>query len=154
MRFPIRYKIILPFAVLLIFVGVIGTGVATGRLTNAASTEFDGKLLYKSFVANQSVSLLEAERVRDLSQASNTIGVPAAIAAIDTDGLAGLLTPLAAVAEPANIQIRVLDTSGRELLAIQGTPSGPSRLPQTRSTAFATVPAVIGVLAGANRCPG
>ncbi len=148
MRFPIRYKIILPFAVLLIFVGVIGTGVATGRLTNAASTEFDGKLLYKSFVANQSVSLLEAERVRDLSQASNTIGVPAAIAAIDTDGLAGLLTPLAAVAEPANIQIRVLDTSGRELLAIQGTPSGPSRLPQTRSTAFATVPAVIGVLAG------
>src|SRR6266568_1287294 len=109
MRFPIRYKIILPFAVLLIFVGVIGTGVATGRLTNAASTEFDGKLLYNSFVANQSVSLLEAERVRDLSQASNTIGVPAAIAAIDTDGLAGLLTPLAAVAEPANIQIRVLE---------------------------------------------
>jgi putative nucleotidyltransferase with HDIG domain len=148
MRFPIRYKIILPFAVLLIFVGVIGTGVATARLTNAASTEFDGSLLHSSLLANQSVSLLEAERVRDLSQASNTIGVPAAIAAIDTDGLAGLLTPLAAVAEPANIQIRVLDTSGRELLGIQGTPSGPSRLPRTASTAFATVPAVISALKG------
>jgi len=148
MRFPIRYKIILPFAVLLIFVGVIGTGVATARLTNAASTEFDGSLLHSSLLANQSVSLLEVERVRDLSQASNTIGVPAAIAAIDTDGLAGLLTPLAAVAEPANIQIRVLDTSGRELLAIQGAPSGPSRLPQTGSTGFAAVPAVIGVLKG------
>src|SRR5438128_2638066 len=148
MRFPIRYKIILPFAVLLIFVGVIGTGVATGRLTNAASTEFDGKLLYNSFVANQSVSLLEAERGRVLSQAPDANGGPAAIAAIDADGLAGLLTPLAAVAEPANIQIRVLDTSGRELLAIQGTPSGPSRLPPTGSNGFATVPAVIGVLEG------
>ena len=59
MRFPIRYKIILPFAVLLIFVGVIGTGVATARLTNAASTEFDGSLLHSSLLANQSVSLLE-----------------------------------------------------------------------------------------------
>ncbi|TMB60580.1 MAG: HD domain-containing protein [Chloroflexi bacterium] len=148
MRFPIRYKIILPFAVLLIFVGVIGTGVATGRLTNAASTEFDGKLLYNSFVANQSVSLLEAERVRDLSQASNTIGVPAAIAAADTGGLAGLLTPIAAVAEPANLKIRVLNASGNELLGIQGTPSGPNRLPPSASTTFATVPDVISVLKG------
>ena len=148
MRFPIRYKIILPFAVLLIFVGVIGTGVATAQLTNAASTEFDGKLLYNSFVANQSLSLLEAERVRDLSQASNTIGVPAAIAGADTGGLAGLLTPIAAVAEPANLKIRVLNASGNELLGIQGTPSGPNRLPSTASTTFATVPDVISVLNG------
>src|SRR5258708_19883298 len=108
MRFPIRYKIILPFAVLLIFVGVIGTGVATARLTNAASTEFDGSLLHSSLLANQSVSLLEVERVRDLSQASNTIGVAAAIAAVDTDGLPGLLTPLAAAPAPANTPIRLL----------------------------------------------
>src|SRR6266446_6533783 len=148
MRFPIRYKIILPFAVLLIFVGVIGTGVATARLTNAASTEFDGSLLHSSLLANQSVSLLEVERVRDLSQASNTIGVPAAIAAVDTDGLAGLLTPIAAVAEPANLKIRVLNASGNELLGIRGTPSGPNRLAPTTSTAFATVPDVMSVLKG------
>jgi len=147
MRLPIRYKIILPFAVLLVFVGIVGTGVATARLTNAASTEFDGKLLYNSFVANQSLSLLEAERVRDLSQASNTIGVSAAIAAVDTDGLVGLLTPIAAVAEPANIQIHVLDASGNDLLVIQGTPSGPSRL-QSAAAAFATVPAVVSCLEG------
>src|SRR5712691_6803835 len=116
MRFPIRYKIILPFAVLLVFVGVVGTGVATARLTDAASAEFDASLLHSSLIANQSLSLLEAERVRDLSQASNTIGVPAAIAAAHTDGLAGLLTPLVAVAEPANIQIRVLNADGSELL--------------------------------------
>ncbi len=148
MWLPIRYKIILPFAVLLVFVGVIGTGVATAQLTNAASAEFDGSLLHSSLVANQSLSLLEAERVRDLSQASNTIGVPAAIAAADTDALGGLLTPIAAVAEPANIQIRVLDNSGTELLGIQGMPSGPNRLPRTASAAFAAVPAVISVLKG------
>jgi len=148
MRLPIRYKIILPFAVLLVFVGVVGTGVATARLTDAASAEFDASLLHSSLIANQSLSLLEAERVRDLSQASNTIGVPAAIAAAHTDGLASLLTPLVAVAEPANIQIRVLNADGSELLGVQGTPSGPSRLPQTGSTAFATMPAVISVLRG------
>ena len=41
MRLPIRYKIILPFAVLLVFVGVIGSGVATARLTDAAAAKFD-----------------------------------------------------------------------------------------------------------------
>jgi len=40
MRLPIRYKIILPFAVLLVFVGVVGTGVATARLTSEASAEY------------------------------------------------------------------------------------------------------------------
>jgi putative nucleotidyltransferase with HDIG domain len=148
MRLPIRYKIILPFAVLLVFVGIVGTGVATARLTNAASTEFDGSLLHSSLLANQSLSLLEAERVRYLSQASNTIGVSAAIVSVDTDVLASLLTPIAAVAEPANLKILVLDASGRELLGIQGTPSGPSRLPQTGPSAFATVPAVMSVLEG------
>jgi len=148
MRLPIRYKIILPFAVLLVFVGIVGTGVATARLTDAASAEFDGSLLHSSLIANQSLSLLEAERVRDLSRASNTLGVPAAIAAADTEGLAGLLTPLAAVAEPANIQIRALNADGRELLGVQGTPSGPTRLPQTASSGFAMMPAVISVLRG------
>src|SRR2546429_1212083 len=37
MRLSIRYKIILPFAVLLVFAGVIGTGVATAQLTNTAA---------------------------------------------------------------------------------------------------------------------
>ncbi|HEX9097272.1 MAG TPA: HD domain-containing phosphohydrolase [Candidatus Dormibacteraeota bacterium] len=148
MWLPIRYKIILPFAVLLVFVGVIGTGVATAQLTNAASAEFDGGLLHSSLVANQSLSLLESERVRDLSQVTNTVGVPAAIAAADTDALASLLTPIAAVAEPANIQIHVLDAGGTELLGIQGTPSGPNRLPAAASTGFASVPAVVGVLKG------
>ena len=46
MRLPIRYKIILPFAVLLVFVGVIGSGVATARLADAAAAKFDADLLH------------------------------------------------------------------------------------------------------------
>ena len=95
MRLPIRYKIILPFAVLLVFVGVVGSGVATARLTDAATAEFDAKLLHSSLLANQSVGQIEAARLADLRLATDTVGVPESLAANDLDGLARLLVPIA-----------------------------------------------------------
>src|SRR5437870_4577275 len=64
MRLSIRLKIILPFAVLLIFVGVIGTAVATARLTDAAAAVFDANLLRSSLVANQSMARVGPGRGR------------------------------------------------------------------------------------------
>ena len=148
MRLPIRYKIILPFAVLLVFVGVIGTGVATARLTSAAAAEFDAKLLQSSLVANELVSQLDAARTADLRLATDTVGVPEAIASTDLDGLARLLTPIAGNVTSASIQLRVLDVRGTELLRIQGTRDGTGPVDVTDATAFATEPAVIKVLAG------
>jgi putative nucleotidyltransferase with HDIG domain len=149
MRLPIRYKIILPFAVLLVFVGVVGTGVATGRLTSAASAEFDGKLLDSSVVANQTLTQLEADRVAQLRAASDTVGVAEAVAAGDRAALSRLLTPIAANAQPVNIAIEVLDRSGANLVSIHGSPSGSSTTPFYRDgTDFTAVPAVAKALAG------
>src|ERR1700674_1224870 len=120
MRLPIRYKIILPFAVLLVFVGVIGSGVATWRLTDAAAAKFDADLLHSSLLANQSVAQIEAARLADLRLATDPVGGPAALGANDIGGLTRLLTPTAGNVTTASIQLRVLALQGREVLRIQG----------------------------------
>jgi len=148
MRLSIRYKIILPFAVLLVFVGVIGTGVATAQLTNTAAAEFDAKLLHSSLQANQLLSQVDADRMADLRRATDTVGVAESLASGDASALAQLLTPIAANVPAANIQLRVLDVRGKELLRIQGSRNGPSAIDVT--DAFSAEPAVISVLAGAN----
>jgi putative nucleotidyltransferase with HDIG domain len=148
MRLPIRYKIILPFAVLLVFVGVVGSGVATARLTDAASAEFDAKLLHSSLLANQSVAQIEAARLADLRLATDTVGVPEALAANDLDGLARLLTPIAGNVTTASIQFRVLDLHGTEVLRIQGSRDRSGRVDVTNASQFTTEPAVLSVLAG------
>ena len=148
MRLPIRYKIILPFAVLLVFVGVIGSGVATARLTDAAAAKFDADLLHSSLLANQSVAQVEAARLENLRLATDTVGVPESLVANDREGLVQLLTPIAGNVKPANIQLRVLDLHGTEVVRIQGTRDGAARVDVTNATEFATEPAVIKVLAG------
>jgi putative nucleotidyltransferase with HDIG domain len=148
MRLPIRYKIILPFAVLLVFVGVIGSGVATARLTDAAAAKFDADLLHGSLLANQSVAQIEAARLADLRLATDTVGVPESLAASDVDGLARLLTPIAGNVTTANIQLRVLDVHGTELLHIQGSRDGSGRVDVSNASEFASEPAVVKVLAG------
>jgi putative nucleotidyltransferase with HDIG domain len=150
MRLPIRYKIILPFAVLLIFVGVIGTAVATARLTDAAHAQFDANLLHTSLVANQSMAQIEAARMADLRQATDTVGVPEALASGDLKGLVRLMTPIAANIKPtvATIQVRVLDSRGMEVLRVASTALGVGAVDVTDARAFTTEPAVIKVLAG------
>ncbi len=148
MRLPIRYKIILPFAVLLVFVGVIGSGVATARLTDAAAAKFDADLLHSSLLANQSVAQIEAARLADLRLATDTVGVPEALAANDMDGLTRLLTPIAGNVTTASIQLRVLDVQGREVLRIQGSRDRSGPVAVLNPSEFAAEPAVVKVLAG------
>ena len=148
MRLPIRYKIILPFAVLLVFVGVIGSGVATARLTDAAAAKFDADLLHSSLLANQSVAQVEAARLENLRLATDTVGVPESLAANDIRGLTQLLTPVVGNVTSATIQLRVLDVHGTEVLRIQGARDSSGPVAVTNATEFVTEPAVVKVLAG------
>lgn len=156
MRLSIRYKIILPFAVLLIFVGVIGTGVATARLTDAADAVFDANLLRSSLVANQSMAQLEAARMADLRQATDTVGVPEALASGDIGGLTRLLTPIAANLKPtvSSIQLVVLDIRGEDVLRVESTRDGLGSASVTDAGAFTAEPAVVKVLAGETDAQG
>jgi putative nucleotidyltransferase with HDIG domain len=147
MWLPIRFKIIVPFAVLLVFVGIIGSGVATARLTDATAAEFNANLLHSSLLANQAVGQIEAARLADLRLATDTVGVPESLAVGDIAGLTQLLKPIAANITTASIQLRVLDLSGKEVLRIQGTRTGLPQVDVTEGSAFAANPTVRSVLA-------
>src|SRR6202022_1605628 len=117
---PIRYKIILPFAVLLVLVGVIGNSVATAQLTSAAVVPFDANLLHNSLVANQLLLQVDAARLADLRVATDTVGVSEALTAGDTAGLTRLLLPVAGNVTGASIDLRVPDTPGRGGVRVPG----------------------------------
>jgi len=124
-RIPVRYKVVFPFVVLLVLVGMLGTAVATARLSTAATTQFDAGLLRASLLANDHLEILEAERLAQLRTATDTLGVPEAVSAADRDALARLLVPITANALPVNLIVRVLNVRGEELIGLRGTPAGP-----------------------------
>lgn len=134
MSLPIRYKIVLPFVVLLIFVGVVGTGVATARLTSAAASEFDSGLYRAGLLANNHLAILEAERLAQLRAATDTVGVAQALVGGDKSSLTRLLVPIAANAQPTRLLLRVLDRQGREVLAIDNQSGGSTVLPKSETT--------------------
>jgi putative nucleotidyltransferase with HDIG domain len=147
MWLPIRFKIIVPFAVLLVFVGIIGSGVATARVTDAAGAEFDANLLHDSLLANQAVAQIEAARLAELRVATDTVGVPESLGVGDIAGLTPLLEPIAANERTASIQLRVLDLRGNEVLRIHGSRTGLPTVDVTEGSAFAAEPTVLKVLA-------
>src|SRR5919204_342721 len=122
MGLGLRYKIIVPFGVLLLFVGTTGTALASAQLSNEATAEFDAGLLRSSVLANAQLSQLEADRLTLLRAATNTVGVAEAVESQDRTALSRLLIPLAANA-PVELEIRIVDAAGQELIAIDGTPA-------------------------------
>ena len=148
MPLPIRYKIILPFAVLLVLVGVIGNGVATAQLTNAAVVPFDANLLHSSLVANQLLVQVDAARLADLRLATDTVGVPEALSGGDIAALTRLLMPVAGNVTVASIDLRVIDGHSRQILRIQGSRAGPTAVAVNDPKEFSAEPAVTRVLGG------
>lgn len=121
-RWSIRHKIVLPFFVLLAFVGMVGTILITARATTATVSAFEGNLLRASLLSNDHLAVLEAERLAQLRAAIDTQGVSAAVANNDAASLASLLRPIQANATPAQLTIRVLDANGNEEVTL--TPPG------------------------------
>lgn len=141
-RWSLRYKIVLPFFVLLAFVGMVGTILITARATTATVSAFEGNLLRANLLSNDHLAVVEAERLAQLRAAIDTQGVSNAVASADARTLTGLLKPIQANARPAHLTIRVLDAKGNEELTL--TPSGDSSV----LSPIATEPDVRAVLAG------
>jgi putative nucleotidyltransferase with HDIG domain len=146
-RGTLRQKIVLPFFLLLAFVGMVGTILITARATTETVASFESNLLRASLLSNDHLAVLEAERLAQLRAAIDTAGVSEAVAAADTTMLERLLRPIQANALPAQLTIRVLDAKGNEeleLAPIAGTALKPVE----------TQPAVIAVLAGQTDAKG
>ncbi|TMD41589.1 MAG: HD domain-containing protein [Chloroflexi bacterium] len=146
MRLSVRAKIILPFAVLLVFVGVIGTAVAGTETTNAASTQFDARLLQSSLTANQSLSQLDAARTADLRLATDTLGVSEAVAAGEIGALSRLLIPVVGNVTASTAVLVVVDPEGRVMLRIEGGAGGAAVVSLSTAESLAAQPDVMRVL--------
>jgi len=146
-RGSIRHKIIAPFIVVVLFIGVFGTSVVMRQASDTAAAEFDSSLLRANLLANDHLALLETERLAELRAATDTVGVADAVTAHGHARLDNLLQPIQANAKPARIVMRVLDTGGAELLALPqlwaDRAAGSSQLD------YAANPTVKRVLAGA-----
>jgi putative nucleotidyltransferase with HDIG domain len=149
MRLSIRQKIILPFAVLLVFVGVVGTGVATTQLTNSAVASFDANLLHSSLVANQLLAQLDLARTADLRLATDTQGVPEAVLSTDVPTLTRLLAPIAANITATSTVVCVVDSRGNLLLTIENSADGPGAVAIGDVASFAQQSDVVSVLSAA-----
>jgi len=146
MRLPLRVKIILPFAVLLVFTGLVGSGLATSRITTEAAAESDASLLHASLLAHQQLAQVEAERMAELRAASDTIGVAEALQAGSAAALNAFLIPIAANAAPAGLTVEALSLRGRPLVRIGPTPDGPQPLPLASAPDLTEVAQVRSVL--------
>lgn len=146
LRLPLRVKIILPFAVLLVFTGLVGSWLATSRITTEAAAESDASLLHASLLAHQQLAQVEAERMAELRAASDTVGVAEALQAGSTAALSAFLIPVAANAAPAGLTIEALSLQGRPVVRIGPTPDGPQPLPPALAGDLTQVAAVRGVL--------
>lgn len=147
MRLSVRAKIILPFAVLLLFVGVVGTGVASFEWTNAASAQFDARLLQSSLTANQSLSQLDAARSADLRLATDTVGVSESLAAGQTGALSRLLIPVVGNLTITTTVLTIVNAEGDVVLRIAEGPKGPAVVSFANGETYAAQPAVERVLA-------
>src|SRR5207302_203514 len=136
MRLPLRVKIILPFAGLLVFTGLVGSGLATSRITTEAAAESDASLLHASLLAHQQLAQVEAERMAELRAASDTIGVAEALQAGSAAALNAFLIPIAANAAPAGLTVEALSLRGRPLVRIGPTPDGAQPLPLASAPAL------------------
>jgi len=146
-RLPLRLQIILPFFVLLLFIGMVGIGVVTARVTSATTGEFDNGLLRTSLLANEQLTTLEADRLSQLREVTDTEGVADAVAAGDVGALSRLLVAVAVNARPVELMIRVLNREGQQILVIErGVASGPGD--RSSSPSYADIPAVQQALAG------
>ncbi len=148
----LRYKIILPFIALLLFIGVFGTTIVTRQASDTAVAEFDSSLLRASLLANDHFAVLEADRLAQLRAATDTVGVAEAVAAADLPTLSKLLAPIQANARPANIVLRVLNRQGEQLLAIPQPASETAAA--SNATQYAGEPVVRRVLAGTSDAAG
>src|SRR3989337_1112773 len=91
----IRWKIVLPYALLTVLLAAVGSYVATHLVTGSLSERFDNQLAEAGRVVADAVVRKEREHLATVRAVAFTEGVPEAVQAADQAPLAHLLGPLA-----------------------------------------------------------
>lgn len=114
-RTSLAFKIILPYAVLTLVMGAVGTVVATAEVAGRAADAFDAQLIHDGFVAQSLFKTNHAEE-RALLKFINTPRLTTAWS--DREALQATLER--ALTVHPNVIVETVDTSGREILGVAG----------------------------------
>jgi putative nucleotidyltransferase with HDIG domain len=120
LRHPsLRRRIVLPFILLVIFIGVVGIAVISAQVGGSVEGAADNSLIQNSLRTNDRLATLENDRLQQLRAAADTAGVATATARGDGAATGRLLGPIVGNAQPEQLVLRVLNTGGRELVALR-----------------------------------
>ncbi len=120
LRHPsLRRRIVLPFIVLVLFIGAVGIAVVSAQVGGSVEGAADNSLIQNSLRTNDRLGALENDRLQQLRAAADTAGVATVTARGDGAGAGRLLGPIVGNAQPEHLVLRVLNTGGRELVALR-----------------------------------
>jgi putative nucleotidyltransferase with HDIG domain len=115
----LRRRIVLPFILLVLFIGVVGTAVVSAQVGGSVEGAADNSLIQNSLRTNDRLATLENDRLQQLRAAADTAGIATAAARGDGAAAGRLLGPIIGNAQPEHLVLRVLNLAGRELVALR-----------------------------------
>ena len=143
----IRTQIILPFLLLMLILGVIGTYLTTSLVASSVENRIADQLVHTEDAALDAAVKLQGRQVAAIRLVANTEGVDQALQSHDAAGLRQLLVPLEVNNRLGTVM--VFDSSGRTVLEIdQPDPANPSGLVFKSGSDLSNDPIVEPVLRG------
>jgi putative nucleotidyltransferase with HDIG domain len=120
LRHPsLRRRIVLPFIVLVVFVGAVGIAVVSAQVGGSVEGAVDNSLVRSSLRSNDRLAGVENDRLQQLRAATNTAGIDTVVARGDGAAAGRLLGPIVGNAQPEHLVLRVLNSSGRQLVGLR-----------------------------------
>lgn len=120
----IRFKIILPYAVLTLLVAIAGVYLSVSLVAGPLEQRFEGELIEAGRVVANGMAQRERLHLTIFRSVAFTEGIDQAILHNDHDKLAALVFPIAA--NSSIDRIDVISTDGRQLLEIHRPPGATS----------------------------
>ena len=142
----LRRRIVVPFVVLVVFVGAVGIAVVSAQVGGSVEGAGDNSLIRSSLRSNDRLAGVENDRLQQLRAATNTAGIDAVVARGDGAAAGRLLGPIVGNAQPEHLVLRVLDKSGRQLVGLSRT--GATVETQSDGAAYGSQAAVQHALRG------
>ena len=127
-RHRLALKIVLPFALLTLAIGAVGTVTATGQLSSRSQQAFDDQLIHDGFVAQSMVQTADSDRRATLRLLTGGSGLSQSWSKAST--LQAMLER--ALAVHPNIVVETVDASGREIVGVVGHGSVSDTITQNR----------------------
>src|SRR3989442_1321056 len=121
LRHPsLRRRIVLPFIVLVVFVGAVGIAVVSAQVGGSVEGAVDNSLVRSSLRSNDRLAGVENDRLQQLRAATNTAGIDAGVVLLGQS----LAEIAQAITGSSSVAVGFYDLSGTSLASsLAGSPS-------------------------------